>query len=171
LPAGQRAELKDYENSGYDRGHMAPAADFERSKNAMSTTFLLSNMVPQRPNLNRIRWKQLETVVRKLAKDRGSVWIVTGPVFAGNKPIKTIGPDKVAVPSHCFKVVLTVQPDGSKEMFAEVILNTNGVKADLAHYAQTVRSVEKLTGLDFFSALPTAEQDILEKASNTLPTH
>jgi endonuclease G len=169
LPPGERAKPADYAKTGFDMGHMAPADDFVRSKKAMSTSFLLSNMVPQRPKLNRNRWRGLESAVRQLAKTRGTAWIVTGPVYAGNKPIKTIGADKVAVPSHCFKVVLTMQADGTKEMFAVVMPNTNAVKADLAHFAQTVRFVEKLTGLDFFSALSQSEQDSLEIAGNTLP--
>jgi endonuclease G len=168
LPVDQRARPADYDKSGFDMGHMAPADDFVRSKKAMSTTFLLSNMVPQRPELNRNHWRGLEAAVQRLANTRGSAWVVTGPVFAGNT-IKTIGARKVGVPTHCFKVVLTVQADGTKEIFAVVMPNTKSVNGDLAHYAQTVRFVEKLSGLDFFSALPQDERDRLETAGNPLP--
>lgn len=169
LPKEQRALPADYAKSGFDMGHMAPAEDLARSKKAMSASFLLSNMVPQKPRLNEQRWKDLEGAVRKLVQARGSAWIVSGPIWAGNKPIKRIGRRQVAVPSHCFKVILSVQADGTKEMFAAVMPNTNATKADLAHYAQTVRFVENLSGLNFFSALPTDEQDRLEGATHTLP--
>jgi len=72
LPEGKRSELSDYKNSGYDRGHLAPAADFKRSEEAMSETFFLSNMAPQRPNLNRMSWSHLEEEVRTLAKKHGA---------------------------------------------------------------------------------------------------
>ena len=75
LAPGQRAELVDYRHSGFDRGHMAPAAAFKRSVTAMSETFFLSNMAPQRPNLNRRLWARLEAQVRTLAETHGSIWV------------------------------------------------------------------------------------------------
>ena len=105
LAPGERAELVDYRNSGYDRGHMAPAADFKRSQEAMSETFLLSNMAPQRPSLNRGIWERLEREVRSLADAHGSIWVFTGALFldgSGNpsSPVSFIGPNRVAVPTH-----------------------------------------------------------------------
>ena len=81
LPHDERSELSDYSGSGYDRGHMAPAAAFKRSKKAMSTTFFLSNMAPQTPQLNRRIWRILEEEVRTLAKEHGEVWVFTGNLF------------------------------------------------------------------------------------------
>lgn len=169
IPQNERSELADYAKSGYDRGHMAPAGDFVRSKKAMSTSFLLSNMAPQRHGLNAGRWEGLESAVRDLARSRGTVWLFTGPIFIGNKPIKEIGPDKVDVPTHFYKVILCVRPNGDKEMFAFIMPNIPRLQTGLAQYAVSADLVEQLTGLDFFSALPQAEQDQLESQARSLP--
>jgi endonuclease G, mitochondrial len=169
LPDNERFKPKDYSKSGYDQGHMAPAEDFTRSTEAMSTTFLLSNMAPQTPGLNRNRWKQLENAVRRVVKSQGSVWLFSGSIFIGSKPIEEIGKDKVAVPTHFFKVILCVHPDGSKVMFASVMPNITKLQPGLAKYATSVDNVEQLTGIDFFGALPAAEQKTLEAKVNQLP--
>ncbi|MBG7606308.1 MAG: DNA/RNA non-specific endonuclease, partial [Actinobacteria bacterium] len=78
LPERHRAELDDYVGSGYDRGHMAPAAAFRRSEEAMSETFKLSNMAPQTPSLNRVMWRLLEDDVRELASKSANIWVFTG---------------------------------------------------------------------------------------------
>jgi endonuclease G len=114
LKPGERAENADYSGSGYDKGHMAPANDFTRSVEAMKATFILTNAVPQKHGVNGGQWARLEASVHALAAARGAVWVFSGPVFVGKAPMKAIGPDKVAVPTHTFKVVLRVQPNGDK---------------------------------------------------------
>lgn len=168
LPRGQRAENADYSGSGYDKGHMAAANDFTRSVEAMRATFILTNAVPQKHGVNGGRWAQLESAVHEMAATRGTVWVFSGPVFAGNAPMKTIGRDKVAVPTHTYKVVLCVHPDGAKEMFAFVMPNIDKPTGTVTDYTMSVTQVEKLTGLDFFSALPAAEQARLERTVNEL---
>ncbi len=169
LPRGQRAENADYSGSGYDKGHMAPANDFTRSAAAMRSTFILTNAVPQKHGVNGGRWAQLEGAVHSLASTRGTVWVFSGPLFIGQKPMKTIGPHKVAVPTHTFKVVLSVRPDGAKEAFGFVLPNVDKPAGTIASYTFSVDRVERLTGLDFFSLLPAEEQDRLERAVNALP--
>lgn len=171
LPEGKRSELEDYKDSGFDRGHMAPAADFKRSEEAMSETFFLSNMAPQRPNLNRITWSHLEDEVRKLADNHGSIWIFTGPLYLDSLdhrsgPKEHIGPDSLAVPTHFFKVILCEHSDGQREMFAFVMKNQlvklTGTSKD---YIVTVRKVEELSGLNFFHRLPDDEETRLETSA------
>jgi endonuclease G len=169
LPRGDRAENADYSGSGYDKGHMAPANDFTRSVQAMKATFVLTNAVPQKHGVNGGKWAQLEDAVHSLAATRGTVWVFSGPVFAGKTPMKSIGPDKVAVPTHTYKVVLCVHPNGEKEMFGFVLPNIAKPTGTIASYTLGVDQVEKLTGLDFFGALPAAEQSGLERAVNALP--
>ena len=169
LQKGQRAESADYAGKGYDIGHMAAANDFTRSVEAMKSTFVLTNAVPQTPGLNRGRWKQLEAAVHKHAAAHGTAWIYSGPVFAGGKPTKTIGRDKVAIPTHTYKVVLCVHPDGVKEMFGFVLPNVTKPTGAIDSYSVSVNQVEKLTGLDFFSALPADEQTRLERATKMIP--
>jgi endonuclease G len=169
LPRDERAENADYTRSGYDRGHMAPADDFTRSVEAMKATFVMTNIVPQKHGVNAGEWEQLESAVRALASTRGTVWVFSGPLFAGTTPMKTIGPDKVAVPTHTYKVVLCVPSNADKEMFAFVLPNIDKPSSALASYAFSVDKVETLTGIDFFGSLPAAEQSRLEHVVNELP--
>lgn len=171
LPEGKRSEPEDYKNSGFDRGHMAPAADFERSIDAMSETFFLSNMAPQRPKLNQITWSHLENEVRTLTKKHGSIWIFTGPLYLDSvnhksEPKDHVGPHNVAVPTHFFKVILCEHSDGQRELFAFIMRNQlkklSGTSMD---YIVTVRQVEGLSGLNFFHRLPDDEETRLETAA------
>lgn len=170
LSAGKRSELEDYRSSGYDRGHMAPAADFVRSREAMSATFLLSNMAPQRPALNRGIWAALEQEVRLQAEGHGTLWILTGGLFLDSleRPAKAsvfIGPDSVGVPSHFFKVILCEHPDGSQEMFAFVMANTPAaLPGTPKQYMRSVDTVEELSGLDFFGGMDDTTEELLEGA-------
>jgi endonuclease G len=168
LPAGARAELTDYEHSGYDRGHMAPADDFNRDSMAMSESFVLSNMSPQRPNLNRKMWERLEEQVRSLASDCGNIWLVTGSLFLDSldrpaRPAMFIGPDRVAVPTHFYKAILCERQDGTHEMFGFIMQNRDStLPGEPKDYIVSVRHIETLASLDFFNRLSRAEQDSLE---------
>ncbi len=137
----------------------------------MKATFVLTNAVPQRRGLNRGLWKELEEAVHALAAKRGTTWVISGPAFVEGKPVKTIGPHKVAVPTHTYKVVLCVHPNGDKEMFGFLMPNVEKPAGKIGNYSFTVSQVEKVTGLDFFSALPASEQRKLESAANALPAH
>ena len=100
------ATPEDYVKSGYDRGHLAPAADFAFSSQAMSESFYMSNMSPQAPALNRKMWKDLEETVRIWAKNFGKVYVATGPVLE-KTDYPTIGKNKVSVPEYYYKVLLS----------------------------------------------------------------
>ncbi len=103
LPRAERAELADYQGSGYSRGHMAPAGNMA-SAEAMAQSFSLANMVPQNQTHNAGPWSQIEQDTRSYAqRAQGDVYVFTGPVYSG--PTRTIGPGKVQVPSHLFKLV------------------------------------------------------------------
>lgn len=103
LPRSERAELEDYQGSGFDRGHMAPAGDMATDE-SMAQSFSLANMVPQTPINNRKAWAGIEKATRKyVMRAAGDVFVITGPVFDGTPP--TIGVNKVWVPQHLFKLV------------------------------------------------------------------
>ena len=93
VPEKFRPDLIDYEGSGFDRGHLVASADRRATGIKNSETFLLSNMSPQRPNFNRGIWKKLEQEVRNLAKKYVEVYVICGPLFDIEKPIKVIGKD------------------------------------------------------------------------------
>lgn len=103
LPRGERAELDDYRNSGWSRGHMAPAADMPNAT-AMAQSFSLANMVPQDARHNGGPWAKVEADTRAyVMRARGDVYVFTGPVFEPGA--QRIGAGGVAVPSHLFKLV------------------------------------------------------------------
>ena len=96
------ATLNDYKGSGYDRGHLAPAAIFKWSDKTMSESFYMSNMSPQVPGFNRGIWKKLESLIRKWAISYNELFVITGPILEPNLP--TIGENKVSVPKYYYKV-------------------------------------------------------------------
>ena len=100
------ADLIDYKNSGYDRGHLAPAADMKWSKVAMKESFFMTNISPQKPAFNRGIWKNLESEVRKWSKDR-NVYILTGGIL--KKDLTRIGPNKVSVPNFFYKIIIDIE--------------------------------------------------------------
>ena len=144
-----RATDWDYYNSGYDRGHMCPAADNKWSKKAMEESFLFTNMCPQNGNLNRGDWNEMEMACRKWAKKYGDLYIVCGPILYKGKH-KTIGKNKVVVPEAFFKVVLRTGDDPQAIGF--IYKNTSGNRPKDS-YVNTVDEVERITGIDFFSSL------------------
>jgi endonuclease G, mitochondrial len=161
LDPGKRAELADYRGSGYDRGHMAPAADMAWDDQAMSESFYLSNMVPQAGvGMNRGIWAELEKKVRDWALERGELYVYSGPIYDGSEA-KTIGSNHVAVPGFLFKVVLDPK---LKEAIAVIMPNRKLRTEDMQNYLVSVREVEKQTGLHFFTALPAADQDRITSA-------
>jgi len=167
IPYGYRAELSDYSSSGYDRGHQAPAGDMTRSEQVMSESFLLSNMAPQIGiGFNRQIWKNLESAVRGWVEQRGSLTIITGPVFEivnDDVSYKVIGPHHVAVPTHFFKIVVDVNDPRHPQAIAFLLPNDNLTGHQLTEYFVPIDSLETLTGLDFLSALPVNLQNEVEK--------
>lgn len=148
---GAKAYHSDYTHSGYDRGHMAPAADMKWSEEAMQESFYLSNVCPQNQNLNRGDWKDLEELEREWAARYGAVSIAAGPIYRSARP-ERIGANKVAVPDAFFKVLLVDYPKQPKA-YGFIFENKAGSRK-LEYYQRTVDEIEQTTGMDFFSALP-----------------
>ncbi len=148
VPEPHRVTTDDYKGSGYDRGHMAPAADMKWSNDAMRECFYMSNICPQNGTLNSGTWSTLEKACRRWAKQEGAVYIVCGPVYKGRKH-KTIGRDhKITVPEGFFKVVLSLR-EGEEKAIGFYFANHDG-KQPLQQAATTVDVIEELTGMDFF---------------------
>ena len=161
-----RVVHKDYTRSGYDRGHMAPAADMKWSKQAMIESFYMSNICPQVGNLNRGDWNDLEELCRDWAEKYGRIYIACGPIFDSKSP-KRIGEHKVAVPDRFFKVILIYN---RKNPIAMGFIFKNIARSqDIEKYMVTVDSVENVTGMDFFSKLPDDIENRIESIIPELP--
>lgn len=159
LIATGSAKPSDYTGSGYDRGHLAPAADMSFSETALKESFYMSNVSPQAPSFNRGKWKELEGEVRAAAIEWGAAYIVTGPVLDGQK-LGIIGASEVTVPKRFYKIVFDFKEPGIK-MLAFVMPNEKCDKA-IEEYMVSVDEVESITGIDFFPGLPDELEARLE---------
>lgn len=162
LVTGPIATNADYTRSGYDKGHMAPAADMKWSPEAMKESFYFSNMCPQHPQLNRRGWKNLEEKIRNWAIADSAIIIICGPII--EKQPKTIGKNKVAVPQRFFKVVLS--PFAKPIRAIGFLFNNEQAVEPLSLYVVTVDSIESLTNMDFFAPLPDEIENKIEANAN-----
>jgi len=138
------ASLEDYKGSGYDHGHLCPAADMKLNHTSMSETFYLSNMSPQVAGFNRGIWSTVEDQVRKWTIEIDGLDVATGPIFKDN--LGTNGPDKVTVPGYYYKVLYSPK----KKIMIGLILHNKSGTTPLSQYVVTVDEIEKETGIDFF---------------------
>lgn len=146
LKPGDRAELNDYRNSGYDKGHVANDADMSWSATTERESFLLSNMNPQVHGLNAGIWKDLESDVRDWAfLTKHTLQVYAGPIYDPAKD-KTIGADKVVVPHAFYKIVIDTQ---TKQTLAFIFPHEPTSTGKLVDYQVTVSAVEKATGVTF----------------------
>jgi endonuclease G len=123
---------------------------------AMSESFLMSNMSPQLPAFNRGVWFRLETEVRKWASEKDSIYVITGPVLV---PIDTlIGENQVGIPQHYYKVLVDLSPP-HYSLIAFLVPHNSSSDA-LFQFAVTVDSLEQVTGYNFFAGAPN--QDMVE---------
>ena len=155
----------DYKKSGYDRGHLCPAGDMKWNKQAMSESFYMSNMSPQKPGFNRGIWKKLEEKTRKWAIQNEEIYIVTAGVL--NDTLPYIGAVyHVSVPKYYYKIILDYK---QPEFKAIGFLMENAVSQhSVFKYAVPIDSIEVLTGIDFFHNLPDSIENILEAESDSL---
>ncbi|QDK81161.1 DNA/RNA non-specific endonuclease [Spirosoma sp. KCTC 42546] len=141
----------DYTRSGYDRGHLAPAADFKFSQRMMRETFFMSNITPQEPQFNRGIWSDLENQVRLWARRDNGLYVVTGPVLKPGLP--TIGKsNEVSVPAKFYKVILYCNKPEIRMI--GFLLNNEGSTNSIKDFVVPVDLIEQLTGLDFFPKIP-----------------
>ncbi len=156
------AHYKNYKNSGYDKGHLCPAGDRKFSKEAHDATFLMSNVSPQEHQFNAGIWNRLEQKTRFWTTKYKGIYVITGGILKPNLP--TIGTEKVAVPDAFYKIILDyTQPEIKAIAFLIPHLESN--KA-LYSFVTSIDTIENLTNIDFFSALPDDIEDKLESSSS-----
>lgn len=148
----------DYKASGYDRGHLAPAADMGWSEKTMQESFYYSNMSPQLPAFNRGIWKQLEELVRDWAIAEDTILVVTGPLLRDGLP--AIGVNKVSIPEYYYKAILDVS--GKTRKGIAFILPNRAGNSLLQSYTVSIDSLEKASGIDFFYQLNDVTEQELE---------
>ena len=183
LPQGQRAELSDYNASGFDRGHMAPAANQKKSQPRNNETFFLSNMAPQvGAGFNRSTWAKLEDLTRSWVKDGTvvSAWVITGPIFddPGEENAATadgliehavVGKDAVSVPTHFYKIVVGQTADQQLKAVAFVLENHSyAATVEFDTFVRPIDWIEERTGLNFMPGLDVAMEQQLERQAGQL---
>lgn len=164
LPNGfRRVQYYDYSGSGFDRGHMVPAADRFADESLMNETFLMTNIVPQTGDLNQFPWNDLEQHARALARRGNDVYQIAG-VYGDLGRLR----GKVVIPSNCWKVIVVLGRNLSTvtentQIIAVDMPNVDGLADEKwEKYKTTVRNIEQKTGLDLFSSLPRELQDKIE---------
>ena len=169
---GAQANKDDYRNSGWDRGHMAPAADMKWNTDAMDESCFFTNICPQNPQLNGGDWKELEEKCRKWAQKHGNLYIACGPIILDNVH-GTIGANEVIIPDKFYKVVLARingEYRGAGFIFHNSPLRKSKISGKppvnrpLESYLVPIDEVEAITGIDFFPALPADTQNRVESA-------
>lgn len=155
-----RVNPKDFSKSGYDRGHMAPNSSIAQryGLEAQLETFLMSNIVPQTPDLNRKVWQRLEKLEDDYADNLETVWVITGPIF--DEHIQTLA-GNIEIPDAFYKMIFD-EEKGNIRAKAMIIPQTVTGKEPLDSFFTSIDEIEKLTGLDFLWPLSDEVEDRLE---------
>lgn len=159
------ASNTDYKGSGYDKGHLLPSADRSISQQENRATFILSNVSPQLPELNRGTWKTLEEQIRKLCREVDTIYIVAGAMDYRTEEI--IGDNRIAVPTNFFKVILT-RTKNSFSGIGYIMPNDRNIQKNIELYKVSIDSIEKIIGYNFFYQLPPKIEDIIEQNSSSI---
>ncbi|XP_034398321.1 endonuclease G, mitochondrial [Cyclopterus lumpus] len=154
-----RSTNADFRGSGFDRGHLAAAANHKWSQKAMEDTFYLSNVAPQNPHLNQNTWNNLEQLCRSLTKHYLNVYVCTGPLYLPRQEAdgklyvryQVLGRNHVAVPTHFFKVLILEQVDGRGVELRSYVLPNEPIdeKVPLDRFLVPIETIERASGLHF----------------------
>lgn len=164
-----KVKHSDYTNSGYDRGHMVRSEERTIDDADNKSTFLMSNIIPQTPDLNRGVWLDLEYHLESLCKDSNKqLFVITGPIFHTDSTLMGLG--KVAVPDSCFKIVVVLEKGQNirnitttTPIIAVVMPNIEGIRNDdWEKYQTTVRRIEGSTKYNFLDFLPNHIENVIE---------
>ncbi len=148
---------RDYKGSGFDRGHLVPAADMKLNRVMMSETFLMTNMSPQVPQLNRGLWAKIESSMRAAVKRWGDAHIITAPLLTQGLPRIQSG---VSIPDSYYKLAYFPRENVMLAFYVDNRAYSKQIKPDDVQV--TVREIEELTGYNFFSELPDEYEESLE---------
>lgn len=155
LAPGQRAELRDYSRSGFDRGHLSPSGDMP-DETSQRESFSLANIIPQNANNNQNLWAGIEERTREMALRRGEIYVITGPMFEGESLERING--RVLVPTHIFKAVYD---PARKQAGAYIVRNAPGP----GYETVSIAYLEKRSGIQLFPRMP----DVVRQREMDLP--
>jgi endonuclease G len=149
-----------YDGFGYDRGHLAPSADFRWNSTALSESYFYSNMSPQLADFNRKKWADLEGLLRGYINDHQEtqLYVVTGPILNDSLPFIERSLHKVSIPEYYYKVALDLK---NKKAIAFIMPNKD-IKYPISSFSVPIDEVEEATGINFFHQLPDSLEDFLE---------
>ena len=153
-----------YDGFGYDRGHLAPSADFRWSEQALSESYFYSNITPQTADFNRISWAELEDVFRSYVQrhEDSRLFIITAPVLHENLPRIERGVNNVSIPEYHYKIAVDLE----REKGIAFLMPNKLASKPLENYAVTIDSIEAITGIDFFYKLPEELQSKIESQND-----
>ena len=157
-----QADNNDYRNSGWTRGHLAPAADFKWSDEALTDTFYYTNCSPQSEYFNQTSWERLEKRVRDWANKYGTLYIVTGPIIGDNSN-GWIGANQITVPDAFYKAILAKDNDNNYQAIGFIMENISSPQP-YTSCCVTVDEVELITGLDLFHNLDDSIESAVESS-------
>ena len=164
LIKGVAIETGEYTHSGYDRGHMAPAADMKWSEQAMYESFYMTNVCPQNRNLNRGDWNDLEELARDWARAYKEIYVVCGPIV-GDAKTRIGYRYSIVVPDAFYKVFLRKCSNSDWSSIGFIFPNQAGSRP-LMTYMVSVNEIENITGIDFFYNLPDDVEECVESNIN-----
>lgn len=178
------AETSDYTNTGFDRGHMCPSDDRDGSDADNAVTFLMTNIMPQAPQMNQATWRNMEDYARDLIYEGHELYIIAGGYGSGGSGSQggttyTLAGGSITVPSRYWKVMV-VLPVGGDDL-SRVSSETRVIAVDMPNaqtvtslpwgsYRTSVDAIEDSTGLDLLSLVPGSLQALLESPVDNGPT-
>ncbi|MDD2411513.1 MAG: DNA/RNA non-specific endonuclease [Bacteroidales bacterium] len=153
-----------YEGFGYDRGHLAPSADFRWSSKALSESYYYSNITPQTPEFNREKWAEIEDFLRSYVYDNPNsyLYIITAPVLEDNLPVIEKSPNRIPIPHYHYKIAV----DLDKKNGIAFLVPQRNITYPIESYIVPIDSIEKITGIDFFTSLSSEDQKWIESNSD-----
>lgn len=155
----------EYDGFGFDRGHLAPSADFRWSANALSESYYYSNMTPQRPEFNRESWASLEGLLRKIVdQEKKQFYVITGPVLHEGLPQIERSANKLKIPELHYKIIVDASAENPRGM--TFLMPNKKCEERLSSYVISIDSLERLTGIDFFPTMNEALETKIEQTAD-----
>lgn len=154
-----------YDGFGFDRGHLAPSADFRWSENALSESYYYSNMTPQRPEFNRESWASLEDLLRNIVEqEKKNFYVITGPILHDSLPVIERSVNQLKIPEWHYKIIVDASAENPRGM--AFLMPNKKCEERLSAYVISIDSLESLTGTNFFPNINDIQELKIEKEAD-----